>query len=184
MPENLPGVSTLPEPRSVAGPSRVPHLGLSSCFAPTDSAVAANGAGSHSLPPPGGCLGAQEARFVSAREEEVHHLIFPERCAVRPAIVFFQMGGLLVIVNECDFFGRTLNHRLRLEREGSSRRRRRRHLICDLRQKKDKHEGCGECSYSFHTVNDPSEHLYGTRARRGEEKPHVPFNVMGSLGII
>src|SRR5207248_10987089 len=86
----------------------------------------------HCPAPPSGGLDAQEPGLVAAGKVKVHHLVLFEGGAIGPAIVFFQVGGFLVIIDQGDLGLRALDDALRLEGEGGSRRRSRRHLVCDL----------------------------------------------------
>src|ERR1700736_4293730 len=98
----------------------------------------------HRLPPPGGGLDAEELGLVAAGKVEIHYLVLLERRAVRPAVVFFQVGRFLVIIYQRDLGFGALDHFLRLQGEGGSRRRSRRDLVGNLRQEQDEYEGSGK----------------------------------------
>src|SRR5579863_2569025 len=88
----------------------------------------------HRPPPPCRLLDAQELCLFPAGKKKVHDLVFLERGAIGPAVVFFQVRRLLMIIDESDFHIGALDDPLRLERKRRSRRRSAGHLVGDLGQ--------------------------------------------------
>src|SRR6185437_3060515 len=88
------------------------------------------------------------------------------------------MSGFAVLVDERDFTRAALDHMLRLERKGGSRRRLGRNLVGNLGKQQDETEDCGKNRYSFH-----GDTVSGARFRANPEVTGSRFAAAGWLNL-